>query len=83
MNDTHPEVERVHIELLRKAGPQRRLAMAMELTNDVLRRARAGIARARPHLSDRERQLLFVEVAYGREITERVRAFLHQRESTV
>ena len=81
MNDTHPEAERVQIELFRQAGPERRAQLAMDLTDRVIRTARAGIARANPQLSPVERQLLFVEVSYGREIATHLRDYLRQRES--
>jgi hypothetical protein len=45
----------------------------------VVRLARAGIRRANPDLTERELQLLFVEVHYGRELAERLREFLDQR----
>lgn len=33
--DTHPEIERVQIELLRQAGPQRRLTLGLSLSENV------------------------------------------------
>ena len=65
MNDTSPEAERVLIELLRACSPTRRAEMASTLTNQALWRARRGIAKARPELSEVERRLLFVKVHYG------------------
>jgi hypothetical protein len=37
--DTHPEAERVQIELLRKAGPARRLELGLSFSHDALRLA--------------------------------------------
>jgi len=79
VNDTHPEAARMHVELLRQAGRSRRAALASNLTNQAIARARRGIARAHPELSPRERGLLFVEVHYGRELAARMRAWLNDR----
>ena len=81
MDDTHPKARQVQIELLRKFGPERRLAIALELTDFVLKLARRGIAAAHPNLSERERQLLFVEVHYGRELSGRLREYLQRRDA--
>jgi len=81
MNDTHPEAERIWIDLLRRAGPERRLAMAIELTDRVVRTARAAIARANPQLPPLKQKLLLAEVSYGREVADRVRDYLLTRES--
>ena len=78
MKDTHPEAERVQIELFRQAGPERRVRMAMALTDQVIRAARAGIARANPQLSRLEQQLLLAEVCYGREIAASLRDHLRK-----
>ena len=79
MDDTTAETRRVQIELLRRAGPRRRAAMASGLTNRCLWQARRGIAQAHPELSEVERQLLFLEVHYGRDLARRVRDFLTSR----
>ena len=55
--------------------------MAIGLTDQVIRAARAGLSRANPQLSPLEQQLLFVEVTYGRTTAVHLRAFLLERES--
>ncbi len=81
-NDTHPEVHRVHIEMLREAGPTRRSQIASELTHRALRQARQGIANAHPELSQREQDLLFARVHYGPELADRLRDFLKRRAAS-
>ncbi|MCH8344621.1 MAG: hypothetical protein IH983_11605 [Planctomycetes bacterium] len=81
MNDTHPDAARVQIQLLREAGPKRRLAMAMDLTRQTWWMAHAALARAHADLSELERKLLFVEVHHGRELAQRVRAYLRKRSA--
>jgi hypothetical protein len=77
--DTHPEVERVQIELLRKAGAARRLELGLSFSHDALRLAQAGIRRAHPNASEEEISLIFIEVTYGKELADRVRAYLAAR----
>lgn len=81
LDDTHPEARRVQIELLRKAGPERRLAMSLHWTDSILQLARQGIARARPQLSESELGIFFVEVHYGRDLARRLQDYLQRRNS--
>jgi hypothetical protein len=78
--DTSPEVERVQIELLRKAGKTRRLQLGLELSGEALEMAQRGIRRAHPELSELEAKLLFVEITYGKDLADRVRAHLAKRQ---
>ena len=78
--DTSPEVERVQIEMLRKAGKTRRLQLGLELSGEALEMAQRGIRRAHPELSELEAKLLFVEVTYGKDLADRVRAHLAKRQ---
>src|SRR6266567_8476450 len=50
--DTNPEVERVQVELLRKAGMARRLQLGLELSGEALEMAQRGIRRANPDASE-------------------------------
>ena len=75
MNDTHPEAERVQIEIMRKMSVQRRAALASLLRNRTYALARRAIALARPELSPLEQKLLFIEVSYGKELAANVRRF--------
>ena len=81
LTDTHPEMDAVLIARLRQATVAERLTRVLTLTQTVRHMAREGIARARPDWSPRERDLLFVEVHYGREWAERLREFFAQREA--
>jgi hypothetical protein len=74
--DTRPEVERVQIELLRKAGPARRLELGLSFSQDTSQLTRAGIKRAYPYASKEEISLIFIEVTYGKDLANRVRAYL-------
>lgn len=77
--DTDPAAERVQTELLRQAGSARRLQMALQLTAATLELAHRAIARAEPELSEDERKVRFVELHYGAELAEGVRAAFARR----
>ena len=77
--DTSPEVERVQIELLRKAGKTRRLQLGLELSGEALEMAQRAIRRSHPDVSELEAKLLFVEVTYGKDLADRVRSQLAKR----
>jgi hypothetical protein len=78
--DTHPEVERVQVELLRKAGVARRLELGLALSQKALELALGGIRRANPNASEEEIRLIFIEVNYGKELASRVRAYIDLRQ---
>jgi hypothetical protein len=78
--DTSPEVERVQIELLRKAGKTRRLQLGLELSGEALEMAQRAIKRAHPELGELEAKLLFVEITYGKDLADKVRAHLAKKQ---
>jgi hypothetical protein len=79
ISDTHPAVERLQVELFRKATPEQRVALALDWSNEVIELARAGIRRAHPGATDEEVDLLFVRVHYGDQLADRLAAFLRTR----
>ena len=80
LTDTDPEAARVQLELLRRATPARRLALALSLSRSVLELSREGIARREPGASAQEVGLQFVELHYGRGLAAELRAELATRE---
>lgn len=78
--DTHPEAERVQIELLRRAGPARRARMALSLSAQVIALARRALQRAHPEATEEEIGLLFVEQNYGAELAAGVRRRLAEKK---
>ena len=76
LTDTHPEAEAKQIELLRKSTTSERFSLVCSLTKTALFHAKRAIARANPELSQRERDLLFVEVHYGKDLAAGLREYL-------
>lgn len=79
--DTHPKAEAVQIELLRKASPSKRFALMRRLSEQTISLAKRAIRRANPDASEQELNLIFVEIHYGRELAQRLRAYLEGRAS--
>ncbi len=76
VNDTHPEAARVQIDLLRRAGPVRRSAMALRLSDEVVARSRRALAaQGRPG----DARLRWVELWYGPDLAQRIRDYLAKR----
>ena len=81
LSDTDPETERVHLELLRRATPARRLRLAFSLSRSVMSLSREGLARRLPQATAEEVGLRFVALHYGSDLAEEVRADLAARQS--
>lgn len=78
--DTHPEAERVQIEFLSTVTAQRRLEPGLTFCEEGLAIAHHAMARTHPHLSEQEHRLIFVEITYGKDLADRVRAYLARRQ---
>jgi hypothetical protein len=73
----------VQIELLRKAGATRRSELALRLSDDVVARSRRALQEQMQGASEEEVRLRWVELWYGRELANRVRAHLAARAQLV
>lgn len=77
LTDTDPEAARVHRELLRRASPAKRLALAISLSKTVIGLARRALRRGLiGEYAEEEAALRFVELNYGPELAAAVRARL-------
>lgn len=79
LSDTHPEVEKVQIELIRKMSVAERIARMRSLTTMVISLSRRAIARANPQLSQQEVDLMWVELNYGEKIADQLRNYLKDK----
>ena len=82
LTDTDPRMLEMQIELLRRAGPARRAAIALSMTTTAIKLSRAAIQRIHPDWSEQEVALMWAEVHYGKELIDRVRAYLAKRNTT-
>jgi hypothetical protein len=80
-SDTDADAENVQVALLRAMPIERRLAMALRLSADVISNARRALARAWPEASPEELTLRFVEPHYGADLAAGLRSDLRRRKS--
>ncbi len=71
--DTSPEMERVQIELIRKASPTKLLGIVRSLSQTIIQTSRRNIQQLHPHISEEELKYIFIEMYYGKELADRVR----------
>jgi len=76
LSDTDPEIERVHLEMIRRASPGRRLRLALSLSRSVMALSRWGLAQRHPDDSPEEIGLRFVALHYGADLADELRAYL-------
>jgi hypothetical protein len=64
-SDTHPDAERVQIELLRRATFTQRFQLALSLSDTAIHLARQAIRQAHPDFDDEAVGPEFVALHYG------------------
>ena len=74
LSDTHPDAERVQIELLRKATIAQRVRLTRSLSSMAMQLAWRAIEEANPGASEHEIALIFVAVHHGQDLANRLRA---------
>ncbi len=79
--DTSPEMERVQIELLRKASPAKIFGLVRSMSQTLMQASRENIRKLHPDASKEELTLIFVELYYGEEIASLVRTQMERRRN--
>ena len=75
------EEEQAYIEQIRKMPLSEKIARASRLTQEAMDAVKAEILREYPDVSEEERKMIFVERYYGKDLADRVRAYLAKRSS--
>jgi hypothetical protein len=71
--DTSPEMERVQIELIRKASSAKLFGLVRSMSQTMMQASRENIRRLHPDANKEELTLIFVELYYGKELANLVR----------
>ena len=71
--DTSPEMERVQIELIRKASSAKLFGLVRSMSQTMMQASRENIRRLHPNANKEELTLIFVELYYGKELANLVR----------
>ncbi len=77
--DTSPHVEKVLIELLRRATVARRFALMRSLSQTTMQLAWRALRRSRPSADEDELKVAFLALHYGHDLAERFRQYLERR----
>lgn len=78
---TSLEEQQAYIERARKMSPSERLREGLERIEAELAAIEAEILKEYPDESEEERKLNFVERMYGKDLADRVRAYLEKRKT--
>ena len=78
--DTSPEMERIQIELIRKASPAKRFAIMQAWSELLIEANKQRIHKDHPDASEDEISLIFVTQHYGQELADRLRADMARRQ---
>ncbi len=78
--DTALEVEKVQIELIRKASIAKRISTVRSLSQTTRFLSRRSIQRANPSFNEREVDIAFVGLHYGEELAENLRVYMESKQ---
>lgn len=70
--DTHPEIERIQVELLRRMPPWRKLERVADMTEAVRTLALAGLRQRHPDDTPGQRRRRLADLLLDPELAERV-----------
>jgi hypothetical protein len=79
--DTSPEMERVQIELIRKASPAKIFGLVRSMSQTMVQASRENIRKLHPDASKEELTLILIELYYGKELANLVRTQMERRRS--
>ena len=79
--DTSPEMERVQIELIRKASPAKIFGLVRSMSKTMIQASRRNIRKLHPDANEEEITLIFVVLYYGKEIAHLVRSQIEKRRN--
>ena len=77
--DTSPEALAVQLDCLRRMTPQQRMRQTCAMSRQVKRMAFEAIRRRHPGFTEDEVQLLFIELSYGRTLSNEVRRWKEEQ----
>lgn len=72
ISDTHPEAERLQIELMRKAPPWRKAHMLGQMYQTMKQLALSGLRQRHPQASEPELRRRLADLLLGAELAEKV-----------
>ena len=77
--DTHPDIERIQFDMLRRAGATERVRLTRSLSETVMQMCWRSLEEANPGASEQEIGIKFVEFNYGKTLADAVRTYLERQ----
>ena len=77
--DTRPKAEKVLITLLRKSNTAKKFAQIRSLSQTAMLLSRRAIARANPNLKEKQINLHFISLHYGKDLEQRVASYIDKK----
>lgn len=81
LSDTDTEIERVLIDLFRKTTAAQKFSRVRSLSQTVMQLSHRGIVRANKGISDKDADILFVQLHYGSDLASKLSKYLDSHES--
>jgi hypothetical protein len=79
VSDTSLEFQDMQIELLSKKNVHERLALTFALSEAAISLAQRALKRAMPKSSESDRQIKFIDIHYGKELSELYKTYIEMR----
>ena len=79
--DTSPEMERVQIELIRKATSTKLFGLVRSMSQTMIEASIRNIRKLHPDASQEEITVIFVELYYGKKVADLVRSQIEKKRS--
>ncbi len=77
--DTSPEMERIQIELIRKASPAKIFGLVRSMSETMKQASLRNIRKVHQDATEEEITLIFVELYYGKKVADLVRSQIEKR----
>lgn len=78
IDDSDPEARRAYFDWLREIGPDGRMRLCCELTEQAIAASRDAIRRSMPGATEQQVILRWIELEYGEELARRVEPFAYR-----
>ncbi len=76
--DTHPQIEKVQISLLKRQSTAQKFAQVCSLSQTTIQLSKRAIARKNKNLDEKQVNLLFIGCQYGEDLAARVNDYLNR-----
>lgn len=77
--DTHPEIEKIQISILKKKSISNKFSQVRSLSKTTMQLSKRAIARTNKNLNEDQINILFINYHYGEDLASRVEKYLNKR----